>query len=221
VQHGIAGTPESVCQQGCLGRLAGSVAALERDEDAPRTARRLVSAVADGRTRPVVGHESALVSEPDTPAVLPEAFATDAFDVALDDLTLDDFAGAVFADVFAAALVLEDALAGAFFAVAAVVGLVAAADFVDVDFEVVDFAAADFEVVDLVAADFEVVDLVVVDFAVADFEVVVLEVRRPAAGFFAGPLARLSASSCTARAKSISSTDSPRGIVAFVSPSVT
>ena len=38
---------------------------------------------------------------------------------------------------------------------------------------------------------------------------------------FAGPLARLSASSCTARSKSISSTVSPRGIVALVSPSVT
>src|SRR5690606_18902087 len=41
------------------------------------------------------------------------------------------------------------------------------------------------------------------------------------AGFFAGPLARLSASSCTARSKSISSTVSPRGMVALVTPSVT
>ena len=41
------------------------------------------------------------------------------------------------------------------------------------------------------------------------------------AGGFAGPLARLSASSCTARSKSTSSTVSPRGIVALVSPSVT
>src|SRR5690606_27999509 len=41
------------------------------------------------------------------------------------------------------------------------------------------------------------------------------------AGFFAGPFARLSARSCTARSKSTSSTVSPRGIVAFVVPSVT
>src|SRR5690606_26825228 len=41
------------------------------------------------------------------------------------------------------------------------------------------------------------------------------------AGFLAGPLARLSASSCTARSKSTSSTVSPRGMVALVTPSVT
>ena len=40
-------------------------------------------------------------------------------------------------------------------------------------------------------------------------------------GFFAGPFARLSASSCTARSKSISIGSSPRGTVALVSPSVT
>jgi hypothetical protein len=122
-------------------------------------------------------------------------------------------------------VLLADVVAGAFFAADAVVGLAAAADFADVDFEEVDFAA-----LDLVAVDFADVDFADVDFADADFAVVVLavdfaadvlEVRRPAAGLFAGPLARLSASSCTARAKSISSTDSPRGIVAFVSPSVT
>lgn len=126
----------------------------------------------------------------------------------------------VLAEVFAARVLLADVVAGAFFAADAVVVLAAAADVADVDFEEVDFAA-----LDLVAVDFEDVDFVDVDFAVVvlaiDFAADVLEVRRPVAGFFAGPLARLSASSCTARAKSISSTDSPRGIVAFVSPSVT
>src|SRR5690606_3891859 len=39
--------------------------------------------------------------------------------------------------------------------------------------------------------------------------------------FFAGPFARLIAISSTARSKVMSSTLSPRGIVAFVSPSVT
>ena len=44
-------------------------------------------------------------------------------------------------------------------------------------------------------------------------------VRR--AGRLAGPFARLSARSCTARSKVTSMASSPRGIVAFVSPSVT
>src|SRR5690606_4327267 len=70
------------------------------------------------------------------------------------------------------------------------------------------------------AAGFVAVFLAVVDFAL-EAAVFFAAVLRVGAFFFAGPLARLMASNSTARSKVMSSTLSPRGIVALVSPSVT
>ena len=100
--------------------------------------------------------------------------------------------------------------------------LLAAVDFLAV---VVDFLAAveglaAVEDVFVVEADFVVNEAF---FAVDDFAVEAFFVGAFAGNYIVVPattsLARLSAISCTARSNVISSTCSPRGIVAFVSPS--